>query len=223
MEKGTLKDKAYAIIKEKIINCEYFPGEVLSESRLLEEIGSSRTPIREALNKLEQEKLVSIMPKRGILVKEVTMELVNSIYEARCLVEPYLVLHYGNRIPKAVLLEVKAETEKWRGFTGLDDLKEVEAGFDAHLHQLFLTANDNPYFEEMMDKVNDQNHRLRTLSTVSVKNRDQETKQEHLKIIEFLLDGDFLRAAEEMQKHLEKSKEAAIQAMADSRFYSSHK
>lgn len=219
MEKGTLKDKAYAIIKDKIINCEYLPGEVLSESRLLEEIKSSRTPIREALNKLEQEKLVCIMPKRGILVNEVTMEMVNSIYEARCLVEPYLVEHYGGQIPKSLLLQVKKETEEWAGFTGIDDLKEVEAGFDAHLHQLLLTANNNPYFEEMMNKVSDQNHRLRTLSTVSVKNRDLETKQEHLRIIGFLLEGDAHQAAEEMRIHLENSKQAAIQAMADSRFY----
>lgn len=219
MEKGTLKDKAYAIIKDKIINCEYLPGEVLSESRLLEEIKSSRTPIREALNKLEQEKLVCIMPKRGILVNEVTMEMVNSIYEARCLVEPYLVEHYGGQIPKSLLLQVKKETEEWAGFTGIDDLKEVEAGFDAHLHQLLLTANNNPYFEEMMTKVSDQNHRLRTLSTVSVKNRDLETKQEHLRIIGFLLEGDVRQAAEEMRIHLENSKQAAIQAMADSRFY----
>lgn len=219
MEKGTLKDKAYAIIKNKILNCEYLPGEVLSESRLLEEIKSSRTPIREALNKLEQEKLVCIMPKRGILVNEVTMELVNSIYEARCLVEPYLVEHYGGQIPRSLLLQVKKETEEWAGFTGIDDLKEVEAGFDAHLHQLLLTANNNPYFEEMMNKVSDQNHRLRTLSTVSVKNRDLETKQEHLRIIGFLLEGDVRQAAEEMRIHLENSKQAAIQAMADSRFY----
>lgn len=219
MEKGTLKDKAYAIIKNKILNCEYLPGEVLSESRLLEEIKSSRTPIREALNKLEQEKLVCIMPKRGILVNEVTMELVNSIYEARCLVEPYLVEHYGGQIPRSLLLQVKKETEEWAGFTGIDDLKEVEAGFDAHLHQLLLTANNNPYFEEMMTKVSDQNHRLRTLSTVSVKNRDLETKQEHLRIIEFLLEGDVRQAAGEMRIHLENSKQAAIQAMADSRFY----
>lgn len=219
MEKGTLKDKAYAIIKNKILNCEYLPGEVLSESRLLEEIKSSRTPIREALNKLEQEKLVCIMPKRGILVNEVTMELVNSIYEARCLVEPYLVEHYGGQIPRSLLLQVKKETEEWAGFTGIDDLKEVEAGFDAHLHQLLLTANNNPYFEEMMNKVSDQNHRLRTLSTVSVKNRDLETKQEHLRIIEFLLEGDVRQAAGEMRIHLENSKQAAIQAMADSRFY----
>lgn len=223
MERSTLKDKAYAIIKSKIINCEYFPGEVLSESRLLEEIGSSRTPIREALNKLEQEKLVCIMPKRGILVKEVTMELVNSIYEARCLIEPYLVAYYGKQIPRELLLEIKEETKNWKGFTGDYNLKEVESGFDAHLHQLILTANNNPYFEEMMEKVNDQNHRLRTLSTVSVKNRDQETKEEHLRIIDFLLEGNAGQAAEEMKEHLEKSKNAAIQAMSDSRFYSNQR
>ena len=49
-----LKDKAYEMIREKIVNCELAPGSVLNESELIEEIGASRTPIREALNKLEQ-------------------------------------------------------------------------------------------------------------------------------------------------------------------------
>lgn len=68
--------------------------------------------------------------------------------------------HYGSQIPRSVLLQVKKETEEWAGFTGID-----------------LTASNTPYFEEMMTKAGDQNHRLRTPSAVSVKNRDLETKR----------------------------------------------
>ena len=58
MAKESLKNKAYNLIKSKIIHCEYAPGTFLNESTLMSEIGSSRTPIREALSKLEQEDLV---------------------------------------------------------------------------------------------------------------------------------------------------------------------
>ena len=64
MAKESLKSKAYNLIKTKIVNCEYAPGTFLNESMLMGEIGSSRTPIREALSKLEQENLVRILPKR---------------------------------------------------------------------------------------------------------------------------------------------------------------
>lgn len=54
MKENSLKDRAYNIIKEKIVSCEYAPTSFLIESELIDQIGASRTPIREALNKLEQ-------------------------------------------------------------------------------------------------------------------------------------------------------------------------
>lgn len=61
-----LKQIAYETIKEKIINCEYMPNDILSEMMLMKEIDASRTPIREALNMLSQEGLVKIIPKREL-------------------------------------------------------------------------------------------------------------------------------------------------------------
>ncbi|MFR1039015.1 MAG: GntR family transcriptional regulator [Clostridium sp.] len=59
-----LKNKAYQIIKERIMSCDYKPNTFLNEADLIEEIDASRTPIREALNKLEQEGFVQIIPKK---------------------------------------------------------------------------------------------------------------------------------------------------------------
>ena len=56
------------MIKEKIINCEFAPGAVYNEEYLCEEVNTSRTPVRDALGRLEQEGLIKIMPKRGILL-----------------------------------------------------------------------------------------------------------------------------------------------------------
>ena len=83
-----LKDKAYEMIREKIVNCELAPGSVLNESELIEEIGASRTPIREALNKLEQENLVTIIPKKCIIVRGITIDDIAEVFDARAVIEP---------------------------------------------------------------------------------------------------------------------------------------
>ena len=87
-KKDSLKERAYRIIKDKIIRCEYMPGDFLNEKSLIEEIGASRTPIREALNKIEQENLVKIIPKRGVVVSEITMKDISEIFQVRECVSP---------------------------------------------------------------------------------------------------------------------------------------
>lgn len=66
MKKESLKQQAYNIIKNKIITCEYPPNFLLNEEKLKEEIGASRTPIRDALSRLEQENLVHTRLKREL-------------------------------------------------------------------------------------------------------------------------------------------------------------
>ncbi|MFQ9806610.1 MAG: GntR family transcriptional regulator [Christensenellales bacterium] len=65
-----LKDTVYDQIKTKIIECEYPPDSILTEARLMEDTGVSRTPIREAINRLAHENLVMVIPKRAFWSKE---------------------------------------------------------------------------------------------------------------------------------------------------------
>ena len=67
MPTGDLKTFAYTSIKEKLLHCDYEPGSVLNETALCQELKISRTPIREALNRLSQENLIQILPKRAFL------------------------------------------------------------------------------------------------------------------------------------------------------------
>lgn len=66
MAKTNLKTLAYKTIKQKIVTCEYAPGLYLNEEILTEELKISRTPIRDALSRLEQEGLIEIKPKKGL-------------------------------------------------------------------------------------------------------------------------------------------------------------
>ena len=88
--KLSLKLQAYQYLKTRILNCEYRPNEFLNEQKLCAEMGNiSRTPMRDALGRLEQEGLITILPKKGLMVSGITEEDVHSMFEMRLLVEPY--------------------------------------------------------------------------------------------------------------------------------------
>ena len=88
--KLSLKLQAYQYLKTKILNCEYRPNEFLNEQKLCAEMGNiSRTPMRDALGRLEQEGLITILPKKGLMVSGITEDDVHSMFEMRLLVEPY--------------------------------------------------------------------------------------------------------------------------------------
>lgn len=212
-QKENLKEKAYNIIKKKIICCEYRPGQFLNEQDLREAVGASRTPIREALNKLEQEGLLEIFPKRGVLVTDITLPEVNAIFEIRCMVEPYVIEKYGHLIPLADIQEMCRKIRA--GALGTEDLNKYDA--DRELHEMLINSSDNPYIKEMMHKIFGQNHRLRILSGQRLEYRLKDTALEHEQILLRLAEGNLQAAAEAMREHLKKSRSAAVKVMAGSK------
>lgn len=210
MKDVSLKDRAYNLIKEKIVNCEYAPASFLIESELINQVGASRTPIREALNKLEQENLVRILPKRGVLVCEITMSTVNDIFEVRMLMEPYVIRNYAFKIKREIL-----EQERDR-ICQSESLYTSSAGYilDNDLHQLLINASQNAYLIDTMNQIFVQNHRLRILSGTKIKSRNELTKVEHIAIFDCLLSGDIESAEKAMRVHLINSRQAAVDAMS---------
>ena len=102
--KPSLKLQAYHYLKSRILSCEYAPSQFLNEQKLCAEMGNiSRTPMRDALGRLEQEGLIAILPKKGLMVSPITDEDVHSIYEVRLLVEPYSLRVYGSLLPREEL------------------------------------------------------------------------------------------------------------------------
>ena len=104
MEKASLKAFAYQEIKEKIVDCVFAPGQHLNENRLVTELKISRTPIREALSRLQEEGLVCVIPKKGILVSTISIADVSQIYQVRLEIEPFIVRLAGPNLDSADLL-----------------------------------------------------------------------------------------------------------------------
>ena len=85
----SLKTKAYEQIKSRILRCEYEPMSFLDVGAIANELGISRTPVRDAVSLLEQEELVQVLPRHGIMVLGISADLINDIINTRKIVEPF--------------------------------------------------------------------------------------------------------------------------------------
>ncbi len=213
MAKETLKQQAYNIIKDKIISCEYLPNTLLNEEKLREEVHASRTPVRDALSRLEQENLIQILPKKGIMVAPLSIREINMIHEARMLMEPYAVENYAERIPEECLqYYYKIFREENR-----QDSMRAFYEVDNEFHQEFIDATKNDYFQSLYERIFNQNCRLRILSGVKSGTRIEETRKEHFKIIEACMAKKWTEAAAAMRDHLFHSKQASFEAIIEER------
>lgn len=211
MKKESLKLQAYSHIKTKILNCEYAPNTFLNEDMLGEEINASRTPIRDALSRLEQEGLIKILPKKGIVVSGLTINEINKIYETRILLECYAIKNYGAKISYEDYMvhynnfKNIVETSNYEG----DNIFEI----DDSLHKQFINATENHYFIQTYNYTHSQNYRLRILSGIRHESRIKDSSLEHLRIVEYCLKNDFNSASKEMEAHLVTAKNSAFEVI----------
>jgi DNA-binding GntR family transcriptional regulator len=208
MKKENLKEKAYRIIKSKIVSCDYPPGSFLNEAELMKEIGASRTPIREALNKLEQENLIRIIPKKGVVVGMIAFSEINDVYQIRELIEPYIVRTWGNKLNIETLMAFR---EKLQKLAASVTEKEMFA-IDDSLHRSIVSVCENKYLKQLMDKSYDQNHRIRIISG-KLRSRLERTTDEHIHILNLLIENDIEGAAKALTSHLENAKKAAVESL----------
>ena len=85
MSKKGLKEQTYLTLKERMVDCVYPPGSLINEAQLAADLNLSRTPIREAISKLEMEGFVQILPKKGIYVTNITFNDVIQVFQTRLL------------------------------------------------------------------------------------------------------------------------------------------
>jgi DNA-binding GntR family transcriptional regulator len=201
-ENVTLKTFAYDGIKSRIINCDYSPGSWLNEQDLGTDLNISRTPIREALNRLEQEGWIRIISKKGILVSNLSISDLSDIYQLRVEVEPFIVRIAGPNLDHQKLQYFR---ELFLAEDDQHSLGQLET--DTAFHS-YLSENSNKYIVSMMKKVLEDNKRV--MIATRNKSRVDSARCEHLKVIDLLLAGEYDAAAVEMRIHIENCRDSAI-------------
>ncbi|UQZ89897.1 GntR family transcriptional regulator [Deltaproteobacteria bacterium Smac51] len=203
----TLQQQAYELIKDRIVNCRYLPGAFLNTLELQDNLGISRTPIREAIGRLEQENLVRVIPKKGIIVCDLSINMINTIYETRMLIEPHIVVNYGARVDRSELIRMRELFDVNPFESGL--AKDDFFAYDGELHSLIRSTCPNIFLNQALDQIHSQDKRVRVLSG-TLGYRLDDSCREHVAIIDAILEGALPKAGELMLAHLKASRETAF-------------
>lgn len=197
----SLKDKAYEVIRERIITCVYQPGDVVDEKALCEELNMSRTPVREALNVLAEEEFLDIMPRRAIIVSQISMKDINNIYDLRELLEPDSAAIAVRRCEQYVMNNLL------KGFKNSNKLDIYQYSIlDNKLHMYIAQCTGNHILVKFMDSLMSKTQRIRIISS-KYEERRVKGYTEHIDIINSILEGKEDAARNAMKDHLQEARE----------------
>jgi DNA-binding GntR family transcriptional regulator len=198
---GSAAGRAYEFTKWAILNAVYTGGEVITEGGLAREIGVSRTPVREALLRLEVEGLVTLQPKRGAVVAEFSMHDVEDVLEARVLVENHTAArsfaHRDTLLPKAS--EIHEEMKQRRN-------ERDTAGFtdaDRRFHELIVDAADNAVLSSIYRMLRERQTLFTSVLVRGRPDRMDAAVVEHDRILAALAGDDEPAFLEVVSSHLE--------------------
>ena len=207
--KEFLVDSAYQMIREAILNNRFKPGTVLSEADLSRQLGISRTPTREALKRLEEQNLVRIIPRKGAFVTDLTAEMIHEIYQVREALECFsisFVPQFGDSDELIQLYEEVFNSDEWIRNKEIDKIDAL----DIHLHDYIVKSSHNDLLVKTVDQLMDQIIRLRRM-TPNFPGRLEQQREEHIRIVEALKEGNVEEAQKQLRYHLRKVADTALQ------------
>jgi DNA-binding GntR family transcriptional regulator len=198
-----LHNKIFETLRDRIVYGEYPPGTVLPEKDLCEEFGVSRTPLREAILKLEDMALVTVIPRYGTSVAAVDMNEMRCAFELKKELEGLVGQLAAKRIkPEALdqldgVIEEATRLQKEEGKERHFRLLEIEA----HFHKILWNATENPILQEFLENLHYRCGRLWSLS-LSEAIPDQDMIDQMRKVSLALKEGNSNAARERMESHV---------------------
>ena len=203
-----LRDVVFNTLRQAILRGELKPGERLMEIQLANKLGVSRTPIREAIRKLELEGLVLMIPRKGAEVAEITEKSLRDVLEVRRALEELSVQLACEKITKEEIRELERVAKEFQQVVKSSDITEI-AEVDVRFHDIIYTATDNQKLIQLLNNLREQMYRYR----VEYMKRDGVFPQliaEHEAIIRHIENNEKEKATEVMCRHIDNQVEAVI-------------
>ena len=201
-----LADAVYADLKTALLGRVFDAGEPLTEHELCRRFKVSRTPIREALKKLERDQLVRVVPKKGAFVRTLSHDEIRELYQIREVLEGLAVRLAAPRVDGAELVDFGRRFRELKARGGRLELTAVRALGD-EFHRYLLKKADNARLLELLEQMREQLRPVWTMSIMAPR-RAQELLREHLGMIDALARADVERAERLMQRHVRSVREA---------------
>lgn len=199
---------AYDVLKKQILSGKYSPGEEISEKIIQEELNISRTPIREALQTLQKEGFIEILPRKSIRVAPVTFHLMEEIYDTRLTLEPELFRRACGKIPDKILLYIRDKMmNPPQNFVGVDQAFYFNY-LDNEFHTSILPYANNHFLSDALAITFDHEIQFRNILFNASMN-DICTK-EHVAIINALLQRSETDVVKWATIHVENARKKAF-------------
>lgn len=197
---SSLAEKAYEALKEDIIAAKLQPGAFVLEEDYAERLRMSRTPVREALRRLEQEGLVVRIPQRGVFVAELSIHDFLEICQVRDLLESYACRIAAEKVDLRGLEKFEEEFSALDVPAPDDETVRRATRVDREFHQFILESAGNQRIVSIISHLNDVINRLRFSLTPS---RYHDSLREHRQILEALKARDGSEAERAMHVHID--------------------
>ena len=204
-----LREMVYEELKMQILTGEIVPGTRMMEVDLAAEMGVSRTPVREAIRKLEKEGLVTIEPRRGAYASRISTQDMIEILEVRQDLEGLAAFFAASRMSPenlALLREISANYNKAVEEGNMGDLIQ----YDTRFHRLIVDSCSNKILVNMVEQLQELVLRFRYIYYDNFK-RAEKMPAEHQEILDAIASGDADRARQAADLHIERLKQMVIE------------
>lgn len=203
-----LSDRATDQLRTLIITLHLEPGSVIDEATLSQRLDCGRTPLREALHRLAEERLVVILPRRAAAVAPITVTDLQQIYEVRTDLEGAVARLAARRAAPADLTSLDAAVRSLLADDGAPTVRHT-VQYDFVFHHLLARAADNQYLCDCIRRILGPAMRLTYLAYKHGQPR-RETYEEHTGILEAIMARDAQAAEQAMRRHIAMAKDRTL-------------
>ncbi|WP_079194457.1 GntR family transcriptional regulator [Streptomyces sp. CB02923] len=193
-------ERVYAYVKQAVLERHYEGGMLLTEGELAEAVGVSRTPVREALLRLEVEGLLKLYPKKGAMVLPVSAQEIADVVETRLLVEEHAA---RKAVPAAAALitELEEQLAKMEELAASGDLAAVSVA-DRCFHAAIVRSAGNQILDRLYEQLRDRQLRMGVAVMHANPDRIAKNIAEHGEILQALRAGDAAAAVDAVHRHV---------------------
>ncbi len=210
-EPQSLRDAAYEAIKHRIITCAFRPGEYINEAYVSAMLGIGRTPVHQAIDRLMLEGMVDVMPRKGVIVKPVSLDEIMQIVEVRMLNECYgvrLAAERADRDEINHLADILARATQWIEARNSEQLMMLDREF----HGVLARASKNGILADNLAKLHDHSLRFWFIS-LNRPGHHESVQAQHEAILGTIRDRDPDGAEAAMRAHVEAFRENLTRSM----------
>jgi len=217
----SISDQIYEVLKERILLGEIAPGERIIENNIAEDLKTSRTPVREAFQRLMQDGLAERVPQGGVRVSIMTPRLVREVFGIRALLEVYAVELACDSIGIETIRRLRELARQARKLlSSPEEASRLEAlvslwKINTSFHETIYRATGSDYLLKLLDQLNSLVRRFRFLSMRKTRIRAWD---QHELIIKYLEDKDRVALRDLMKAHIEQAASDTLKALENDRW-----